>query len=61
MYIKNDKKEMGNNEMPFSWKLYPNMIVMQSPENIEKLNYQEEMPNSPPSNFYIKNQNDSQG
>jgi hypothetical protein len=37
------------------------MVVMQNPENIEKLNYQEEMPINPTSTFYMNNQNDRQG
>ena len=60
--IQNDKKEMGNNEMSkFHANYTPNMVVMQNPENIEKLNYQEEMPNNPNSTFYMNNQNDRQG
>ena len=62
MLIQNDKKEMGNNEMSkFHANYTPNMVVMQNPENIEKLNYQEEMPNNPNSTFYMNNQNDRQG
>ena len=62
MLIQNDKKEMGNNEMSkFHSNYTPNKVVMQNSENIEKLNYQEEMPNNPTSTFYMNNENDRQG
>ena len=62
MFIQNDKKEMGNNEISkFHENYAPNMIVKQNTENIEKLNIQEEMPNNQSSTFFMKNQNYSQG